>query len=60
MPSSSYENVILQIIEAAKQDKRIQPWMEELEDVVNNPEEITEEIISTGGSCDVLKLIFPA
>jgi hypothetical protein len=61
MPSTSYEDRVLQIIQAANKDSRIQPWMEEMEDVINiHADDDTEETVTTGGPCDVLHLFFPA
>lgn len=61
MPSSILENAMLQITEAANEDKRDQPWKESVERIVNNPvTDDKEEIVKTGGKCDVLKMFFPA
>ena len=60
MPSQSFESTIQQILQAANEDKRAQPWLEATEDLVNGPVNETAETVSTGGSCDVLKMLFPA
>jgi hypothetical protein len=60
MPSPAFENIVLQIIQAANEDKRVQPWKEEMEELVNGPADDSMEIVKTGGPSDALQLVFPA
>lgn len=59
MPSSNFESHVQQILQADNEDKRSQPWMEEMEAVINNPVNGASEVVPTGGACDVLKFVFP-